>query len=96
MDSIPPVLLRSTPPNGSTNIFPKSIFIQFDELVQLKNVQAEVFTSPFMEKKPTVGPRRRGIEVVMESDLDSNTTYVINFGGSVADNNESNPYWFCY
>ena len=93
-DTIPPVIVLMQPDNFTTNIdtlrYPK-IYIEFDEYVQIKDLQKELFTSPAMKKKPTVTRRGHGIVVTMKDTLRPNTTYAINFGSSIQDNNESNP-----
>ena len=91
-DSLSPNVVLTTPELGATNFRGDRIYIAFDEYVQLKDQQKEVYTSPAMKKKPTVSLRGRGIEIQLEPDsLDDNTTYAIEFGASVADNNEGNP-----
>lgn len=90
-DSIPPRIIKATPEFGATNFKGNRILIEFDEYVQLKEQQKEIFTSPFMGKKPAVALRGKGIQIDLKESLDSNRTYVINFGRSVVDNNESNP-----
>lgn len=93
-DTIPPVIVYMNPDNFSTNIdtlrYPK-IYVEFDEYVQIKDLQKELYTSPAMKKKPQVVRRGRGIVVTMKDTLRPNTTYAINFGASIADNNEGNP-----
>ncbi|VDR34210.1 Uncharacterised protein [Alistipes sp. cv1] len=91
-DSLPPKVVMMTPAFGTTNFKDKRITIQFNEYVQLKDQQKEFFTSPFMKKKPTLMLRGRGIQIDLKEDLDSNQTYSLNFGKSVVDNNEGNPY----
>ena len=93
-DTLPPTIMAMTPEQNTTNFNSDRIFIAFDEYVQLKDQQKEIFTSPAMRKKPKVSLRGRGIHVEIESDsLEPNTTYAIEFGSSVADNNEGNPYY---
>ncbi len=92
MDTLPPKVVRMTPEFATLNFNEKSVTIEFDEYVRLKDLQKEFYTSPFMEKKPSVTIRGRGVRVDFQSPLDSNTTYSLNFGGSVVDNNEGNPY----
>lgn len=93
-DTIPPVIVFMQPDNFTTNIdtlrYPK-IYVEFDEYVQIKDLQKELYTSPAMKKKPTVVRRGRGIVVTMKDTLRPNTTYAINFGAAIADNNEGNP-----
>ena len=93
-DTLPPVIVFMEPNNFSTNIdtlrTPK-IFIGFNEYVQIKDLQKELYTSPAMKKKPTVVRRGQGIVITMKDTLLPNTTYAINFGSSILDNNEGNP-----
>lgn len=90
-DTIPPVVLSVYPRNYSTNFKDKQIRIDFNEYVQIKDQQKELFTSPMM-KKPTITLRGKGLIVDLKADtLKPNTTYAIEFGASVADNNEGNP-----
>ena len=93
-DTIPPVIVLMEPNNFTTNIdtlrYPK-ILIGFNEYVQIKDLQKELYTSPAMKKKPTVVRRGQGIVITMKDTLKPNTTYAINFGSSILDNNEGNP-----
>ena len=93
-DTLPPVILLMEPNNYTTNIDtlrPPKIFIGFDEYVQIKDLQKELYTSPAMKKKPSVIRRGQGIVVTIKDTLQPNTTYAINFGSSILDNNEGNP-----
>ena len=93
-DTLPPVIINMVPDNFSTNIdtlHPPKIYVEFNEYVQIKDVQKELYTSPAMKKQPTVTREGRGIVVTIKDTLRPNTTYAINFGSSIQDNNESNP-----
>lgn len=90
-DSIPPKVVAMTPAYGTTNFNGRQVYIEFDEYVQLKDQQKQFFTSPFMGKKPVLSIKKKGILVTFQEPLDSNRTYALNFGSSVADNNEGNP-----
>ncbi|MFI3285394.1 MAG: Ig-like domain-containing protein [Rikenellaceae bacterium] len=90
-DSLPPVIVAMTPNNYSTEVDAKKIFIEFDEFVQIKDQQKEFYTSPAMKKKPTIYLRGRGIGIDIKDTLLENTTYALNFGSSIRDNNEGNP-----
>ena len=93
-DSLPPVIVNMTPDNFSTDrplVGHGKIYIEFDEFVQLKDQQKEFFTSPQMKKKPTVTLRGRGIVIQLRDTLLPNTTYALNFGSALRDNNEGNP-----
>ena len=93
-DTLPPIIVAMEPDNFTTNIdtlHPPKIYVEFDEYVQLKDQQKELYTSPAMKKQPTVTRRGRGIVITIKDTLRPNTTYAINFGSSIQDNNESNP-----
>ena len=90
-DSLAPTVVPVTPMLNATNFREERIYMAFDEYVQLKDQQKELYTSPAMKKKPSVVRRGRGIVVTLKDTLRPNTTYAINFGSSIQDNNESNP-----
>ncbi len=93
-DTLAPVIMSVTPELNTTNFKSDRIYLAFDEYVQLKDQQKEVYTSPEMRKKPKLSLRGRGIHIEIETDsLLPNTTYAIEFGSAVVDNNESNPFY---
>lgn len=95
-DSLPPVIVTMLPDNFSTNRPTTNhgkIYIEFDEFVQIKDQQKEFFTSPQMKKKPTITQRGRGIVIQLRDTLLPNTTYALNFGSAIRDNNEGNPLY---
>ena len=95
-DSLPPVIVNMTPDNfatGRPTVGHEKIYIEFDEFVQLKDQQKEFFTSPAMKKKPLITLRGRGIVVQLRDTLAPNTTYALNFGSAIRDNNEGNPLY---
>lgn len=93
-DTLPPVIVNMVPDNFTTNIdtlHPPKIYIEFNEYVQVKDVQKELYTSPAMKKQPSVVREGRGVIVTIQDTLRPDITYAINFGSSIQDNNESNP-----
>ena len=95
-DTLPPVIVHMNPDNFATDrptVGHERIFIEFDEFVQLKDQQKEFYTSPAMKKKPLVTLRGRGIVVQLRDTLEPNTTYALNFGSAIRDNNEGNPLY---
>lgn len=92
IDTLPPTVLGMMPELFTTEFKDDKIYITFNEYVKLKDQQKELYTSPAMRKKPTLTLRGKSIVVDLVRDsLDENTTYAIEFGASVADNNEGNP-----
>ena len=93
-DTLSPVLKTSFPKNYSTGFKEKSFKLTFDEYVKLKNINKQLIVSPPMKKAPEVLPTTasRSITVKFADTLKPNTTYSFNFGQSIEDNNEGNPY----
>ncbi|MGZ3766521.1 MAG: Ig-like domain-containing domain [Mucilaginibacter sp.] len=89
-DRTPPKLLKATPPNMTRNFNGKQIKLDFDEYFSLKNPFQEISLSPSMEKLPTYKVSQKSILIDFKDSLQKNTTYVINFGKSIADLNEGN------
>jgi len=95
-DTIPPVLLRSVPENYSTNFKGNEITIYFNEYIKLKELQQQLIISPPLENQPTITPfsTSKVLKILILDTLKENTTYSINFGNSIVDNNEENPFEF--
>ncbi|MGZ3751436.1 MAG: Ig-like domain-containing protein [Mucilaginibacter sp.] len=90
-DRTPPKLVKATPPDMTRNFTAKQIRLEFDEFFALKNQAQEISVSPASEKKPpTFKTSKKTIVVDFQDSLQKNTTYVINFGKSIADVNEGN------
>lgn len=90
-DTIPPVIVKLEPDNFTTNFQEKRIYIEFNEFVQIKDQQKEFYTSPAMKKLPLIATRGKGIVVTIRDTLQENTTYALDFGSAIRDNNEGNP-----
>lgn len=93
-DTIAPVLSASFPKNFSTNFNGKEIKLVFDEYVKLKNVNKQLIVSPPFKNQPEILPTNasKTITIKIKDTLQPNTTYSLNFGQSIEDNNEGNPY----
>jgi hypothetical protein len=93
-DSIAPVLRISFPKNYSTNFKENEIKLVFDENIKLKNLNKQLVISPPMKNEPLIGPTSatKYITIKIKDTLQPNTTYSFNFGQSIADNNEGNPF----
>ncbi len=96
-DTTPPQLVRAEPENFTTNFKAKKIRLYFDELIKLEDVQNQLVVSPPFKNPATITPMgapSKYIEVEIKDTLRENTTYTINFGQSIVDNNEKNPNSF--
>ena len=89
-DTEPPVPLRSSPVNYSTNFKGKKFIVEFNEFVDLKNVSQELLVSPPVPNHPKVVMRGKKMVVRINNELADSTTYNFNFFNSVTDLNEGN------
>jgi len=97
-DEDPPKFVSASPENYSLLFEEEKIEIQFDEYVKLNNPQQQIIFSPPILPRPEISPmgvasKEVKIELALDS-LQDNTTYTINFGQSIEDNNEGNPLPF--
>lgn len=92
-DSLPPTLEVSLPKNFSTDFKGQEIRLTFDEYVKLKDVSKQLVVSPPLEHAPDVRPLlpSKTLTVRFRDTLRPNTTYSLNFGQSIQDNNEGVP-----
>lgn len=90
-DTLPPNIISMTPENFTTNFKAKKVTIEFDEYIQLKDLQKEILISPPLARRPSFTVKGRGFVIEFPGELDSATTYKIDFGKAIVDNNEGNP-----
>jgi hypothetical protein len=91
-DTIPPRLLSTLPPERSTNFTGNRIVLEFNEYVELKDLQKNLQVSPYPKNNPTVSNKLKTITVKLKDSLLPNTTYAIHFGEAIGDLNEGNPF----
>jgi hypothetical protein len=90
-DSLPPRLVKATPPNGSLNVNTRTIELVFDEYVDInRNSGGVLIMSPLYRVQPTVETHLRTITIRLKDTLEANTTYTFTFEGTIKDINESN------
>lgn len=89
-DEAPPVVVRSIPEANALNYQKKEIFIEFDELIKLKDYRTKFIVSPPVNEQPTVEERGNRVLITFEEDLQPNTTYTLDFADAIVDNNEGN------
>ncbi|MEP7264069.1 MAG: Ig-like domain-containing protein [Bacteroidota bacterium] len=95
-DIAPPVLVNAEPKNFTTNLTVKKININFDEYIQLKDANQQIIVSPLMEPAATFSVKKKTLTIDLPDTLKTNTTYTINFGGSIADIHEGNEFPYQY
>ncbi|WP_223032578.1 Ig-like domain-containing protein [Hanstruepera marina] len=94
-DITPPEIVKSEPENYNLNFKGNEIEITFDEYIKIKNLQKQLIISPPMDPAPEITPMSlasKTIRIRINDTLSPNTTYAFNFGNSIVDNNEENPF----
>lgn len=99
-DMDPPKYVKARPENFTTNFDGNEIRIYFNEYIKMKDPQRQIIISPPMDPRPEITPlgtASKSIKLNITDTLQPNTTYTINFGRSITDNNEGNPLdYFTY
>lgn len=90
-DETPPKFVRANPEPNATNNKRKKISIEFDEYIKLDNPSEKVIISPPQKEAPEVKVSGHRVLVEFFDTLRENTTYTVDFGDAIVDNNEDNP-----
>jgi len=90
-DDTPPRVVNSTPDNRGVNVKTNKITINFSEYIKLEDAQNKVIISPPQVEMPEIKASGRRIIVDLKDTLKENTTYTVDFGDAISDNNEGNP-----
>lgn len=90
-DEEPPYVVHSKPDFGALNNREKKIDIRFNEFIKLENANEQVVVSPPQTEIPNIRAVGKSVRVTLYDSLQPNTTYTIDFGDAIADNNEGNP-----
>ena len=96
-DLTPPMLVKTEPDSMTTNFKAKRIRLFFDEFIKLEDIQNQLIVSPPLKYQPEIKPQGgagKYVEIKFKDTLREKTTYTMNFGQSVQDNNEGNPSSF--
>jgi len=91
LDVLPPKPVRYQPDSAALNFKNNIIKIRFNEFIQLKDPTREIMSSPALHETPTFQVRGKNLFIrLADKDLLPNTTYLIQFGNSIADITEGN------
>lgn len=90
-DETPPKFVRANPEPNAINSKRKKISIEFDEFIKLDKASEKVIVSPPQNETPEVKVSGKRVLVEFFDSLKANTTYTIDFGDAIVDNNEDNP-----
>lgn len=89
-DEDPPIFVRANPAPGAVNVSRQRVDIDFNEIVNVKDAFTKVVVSPPSKQAPRVSSNGRRVTVQFQDTLQENTTYTIDFGNAIEDNNEGN------
>jgi uncharacterized protein (DUF2141 family) len=89
-DENPPMYRKSTPAPNTVNYSMNRIEIEFDEYIVLDNPSKNLLVSPPQDRPPIAKGIGKKVTVELRDSLLPNTTYTLDFGNSIADNNERN------
>jgi len=91
-DITPPKELTSVPLNRSLNFDASTITVEFDEFIQLIDLNTQLIISPIIQPKPEITVKGKKLVIKILNDLSPNTTYSINFGNAICDITENNSF----
>lgn len=90
-DEAPPKFLKGSPSPNELNATKKRISIEFDEYLKLDKPQEKIVISPPQVQQANVRTSGKKVLIDLQDTLIPNTTYTIDFGDAIQDNNEGNP-----
>ena len=91
-DEDPPKLLHTSPKFGALNVSPKKIVLDFDENEKLESASEKIIISPPQHEQPDIEASGKTITVTLHDSIVKGTTYTIDFGDAIVDNNEGNSF----
>ncbi len=92
-DEEAPLFVTANPPYESINFKEKEVKLNFNEFITLKDLNKQFVVSPPMKNPPLITPQgspSKFIKIEILDTLQTNSTYIFNFGNAVQDNNEGN------
>lgn len=93
-DETPPKFLGASPQQNATNISQRKVTLHFDEIVKLERASEKVVVSPPQTESPEIKAMGKKVIISFQDTLKANTTYTVDFGDAIVDNNEGNPLGF--
>jgi hypothetical protein len=89
-DSLPPLLVKASPPDSSRNFTDTRITLTFDEFIAIDDYTKNLIVSPIPKNPVALEQKLRTVVIKLKDSLESNTTYTLNFGNAIKDVNEGN------
>lgn len=91
IDEAPPRFIGGTPTPDALHVGKKKIVIEFDEFIKLDKPNEKIVISPPQVQQPEIKASGKKVVITLQDTLKANTTYTIDFGDAIQDNNEGNP-----
>lgn len=89
-DDSPPMPVSFKPENATLNFIAKTIEIQFNEYIALKDLNNQLIVTPQLKEMPNIEVAGKKLKITINEALLPNTTYKFAFGNAIVDLNESN------
>ena len=90
VDTEPPAIVATVPPNGSTRYQEQEVTLEFSEYVRRQTFQEAVHISPLPQIPPVYEWSGKDVTIVFQDTLQADRTYVITVGTKVRDANAGN------
>lgn len=91
IDVTPPEFVGSQPEQRATQVTKRKLSLRFNEIIKLEKPGEKIVISPPQLQQPEIKAAGRDIRIHLLDSLQPNTTYSIDFGDAIVDNNEGNP-----
>ncbi|HPI54842.1 MAG TPA: Ig-like domain-containing protein [Chitinophagaceae bacterium] len=92
-DETSPLLKKRSLADSAINFKGGKIEFEFNEFIQIKDIQNQLVITPLLKTNPKVSVHKRTLTVnIDDSLLEKNTTYSISLGNAVQDLREGNIY----
>ncbi|MCX8020461.1 MAG: Ig-like domain-containing protein [Chitinophagaceae bacterium] len=89
-DSLPPVLVKSSPADSAVSFSGNKIVLTFNEFVEVQNPRQAVIISPNPSQFPEITYRLNTVTIRFREPPEKPATYVIDFGDAIRDFTEGN------
>jgi len=89
-DTIPPVLIESTPENKSLNFSGTSVKLTYDEYLKVENLTKQLIITPILKDEYDFKIKKNSVELIFKEPFADTTTYTFNFQEAIKDITESN------
>lgn len=90
-DTIPPKLVFTNPKNEQTNFKGTAVELEFNEYINLNAAKEQIIITPSIGKEYKITSKKNSVTIDLNTTLDPNTTYTINFREAIQDITERNP-----